>query len=332
MRELNSLSRTTVQYPHLMSRIEKYLTQLSFCKIFCNNGVSCWTHRIAVLRSLHLGSRHIRRFPLVFLQWSPWWTFVMIPCNCCTMLSSSFLISSFRPSGMRLGGWITGATLGSSVIWYSPWTRSIPLRQWGYSLSKLLCPVCETRVVVMCYWVFQQNSSEILASGRKRLADQYDCPPRCLSDLELCCCCDSVVCTLNVATMPGLLTIPRIPSVWCLICRVCQALGHHLIGCFGGNIALYVLNGKMLACAPESILPLRSTHEPLRCGSFSSIITRASSVVAALERLSTVMGSKWSSSNCWSRSTLVVRWWTGRFWRASRVFYCSVLAALSLSL
>lgn len=44
---------------------------------------------------------------------------------------------------------------------------------------------------------------------------------------------------------------------------------------------------KVLAWAPESILALRSAGEPLRCGSFTLIITKALSVVAALERLST---------------------------------------------
>ena len=52
---------------------------------------------------------------------------------CCSMLSSSVLMSSFKANGTRFAGWITGWTFGSSVIiWYWPSNFSIPVKQSWY--------------------------------------------------------------------------------------------------------------------------------------------------------------------------------------------------------
>ena len=55
--------------------------------------------------------------------------FVMIPFL--TISSYSLLMSSLRLIGTRRGGWITGGTLVSTVMWYSPWNFPMPLKHSG---------------------------------------------------------------------------------------------------------------------------------------------------------------------------------------------------------
>ena len=58
---------------------------------------------------------------------------VMAVCDQWVWLSSYWLLmTSLRLTGTGRGGWITGGTLGSTVIWYSPWNFPMPLKHSGY--------------------------------------------------------------------------------------------------------------------------------------------------------------------------------------------------------
>ena len=109
VRQFDSLSRTTFQYPHLASTMEKTVAPFNLGKISSRVGVTWCSLWIAALRSL--GTRQslnllfcLRRLTRLLTQGvgSLSSSFVMMPLL--TILSSSLLMSSLRLIGTSRGG------------------------------------------------------------------------------------------------------------------------------------------------------------------------------------------------------------------------------------
>ena len=118
-----SWSSLTFQYPLRVSTIENYFAPFNFGRMSSSVGV--WWCGCLMARLRSFGSRHSRSVPLLLAtqtneltQSVGSSTLVTIPC--CTSVSSSFWSGSRSASGTRGGGWMTGGTARSKVIWNSP--------------------------------------------------------------------------------------------------------------------------------------------------------------------------------------------------------------------
>ena len=123
------------QYPLWAWTMLKYLASLNFGSTSSNVGVQWCGCLMARFRSF--GSKHGQsvRLALVtqtneFTQSVGSSTFAMMPCL--ISASSSLLRGARSASGTHHGGWMTGGTVGSRVMWNSPWKHPIPWKQSWY--------------------------------------------------------------------------------------------------------------------------------------------------------------------------------------------------------
>ena len=165
VRYVDSSSSWTFQYPHLASIIEKILAPLNFGRISSNVAIKWCSLWIALFKSL--GSRHILSLPFGFRRYTRLlthavgsFTFAIIPFE--TISSNSSLMSSFRAIMTRLGGWMTGLTVGSMMIWYLPSNFPIPLKQSGYFKMRSSLFFMTSRVFLIDDW---SSFSWFLRSG-----------------------------------------------------------------------------------------------------------------------------------------------------------------------
>ena len=117
---------------HVWSTMEKYFAPFNFGRTSSSVGVQWCDRLMALFKSF--GSRHSLKLPLLFVTQTREFTqtvgsstLEIIPCA--TSESSSFFSGPLRAAGTRRGGCITGGTVGSRVIWNSPWKQPMPSRQ-----------------------------------------------------------------------------------------------------------------------------------------------------------------------------------------------------------